>query len=104
MAADLGFGEGEAKNAFAVAHEKQMECFAKFAELGRQALEEARRAKRPVIAVLGRPYNSFTTDANMGAPGNTLPAATRSSRKLTFCRLPTRSSTPTCTGTTASRT
>ena len=68
MAADLGFGEGEAKNAFAVAHEKQMECFAKFAELGRQALEEARRAKRPVIAVLGRPYNSFTTDANMGIP------------------------------------
>jgi len=68
MAATLGFSESEAKNAFTIAHEKQMECFAQFTKLGRQALAEARLAKRPVIAVLGRPYNSFTADANMGIP------------------------------------
>ena len=68
MAGTLGFSESEAKNAFAVAYEKQMECFAKFTDLGKQALEEARKAKRAVIAVLGRPYNSFTADANMGIP------------------------------------
>ncbi len=64
----LGFTESEAKNAFAIAYEKQMECFARFSELGKTALEEARKAKRPVIALLGRPYNAFTTDANMGIP------------------------------------
>ena len=38
------------------------------ARLGKTALAEARKAKRPVIALLGRPYNAFTTDANMGIP------------------------------------
>ncbi len=68
MAATLGISESEAKNAFDVAYEKQMECFAKFTALGKRALDEARQAKRAVIAVLGHPYNSFTTDANMGIP------------------------------------
>jgi predicted CoA-substrate-specific enzyme activase len=68
MAAKLGFSETEAKEAFASAHKKQMECFALFSELGRQAIVDARLAKRPVIAILGRPYNSFTTDANMDIP------------------------------------
>jgi len=68
MAAALGIGESEAKKAFDLAYQKQMECFARFAELGRQALAEARLAERPVIALLGRPYNSFTADANMGIP------------------------------------
>jgi predicted CoA-substrate-specific enzyme activase len=68
MAAKLGFPESEAKTAFKIAYEKQMDCFAKFTELGKQALKEARQTKQPVIAVLGRPYNSFTADANMGIP------------------------------------
>ena len=68
MAVNLGFDENEAEKAFTSAYEKQMECFARFSELGSQALKEARQAKRPVIAVLGRPYNSFTADANMGIP------------------------------------
>ena len=68
MAATLGVSESEAKNAFDVAYEKQMECFAKFTDLGKRALDEARQAKRAVIAILGHPYNSFTTDANMGIP------------------------------------
>jgi len=68
MALSLGFSEAEAKSAFTIANKKQMECFNRFTELGKQALEEARSAKRPVIAILGRPYNSFTADANMGIP------------------------------------
>lgn len=68
MAQTLGFTQSEAKNAFNTAYEKQMECFDQFSRLGKQALEEARLAKRPVIAILGRPYNSFTADANMGIP------------------------------------
>ncbi len=68
MAAVLGFSEREAKNAFAIAYEKQMKCFAKLSELGKKALEEARKSKRSVIALLGRPYNAFTVDANMGIP------------------------------------
>jgi predicted CoA-substrate-specific enzyme activase len=68
MAAKLGFSDAEAKKAFNVAWEKQRECFARFSELGRHALQESRNAKHPVIAIMGRPYNSFTPDANMGIP------------------------------------
>jgi predicted CoA-substrate-specific enzyme activase len=68
MAGKLGFSENEAQRAFRIAYEKQMECFSRFSDLGKEALKEARLAKRPVIAILGRPYNSFTTDANMGIP------------------------------------
>lgn len=68
MAAALGVNESDARNAFDLAYQKQMECFARFTALGREALEESKKAKRPVIAVLGRPYNSFTADANMGIP------------------------------------
>lgn len=68
MAAKLGVGEREAQEAFHAAYEKQMECFQQFSQLGQSAIENARKTKSPVIAVLGRPYNSFTPDANMGIP------------------------------------
>lgn len=68
MAAKLGCYEDEAARAFDAALKEQLACFSRFSELGIQALEEARKAKRPVIAVLGRPYNAFTPDANMGIP------------------------------------
>jgi len=68
MAAALGVSAGDAQNAFNLAYQKQMECFARFTALGREALEAAKKTKRPVIAILGRPYNSFTADANMGIP------------------------------------
>jgi predicted nucleotide-binding protein (sugar kinase/HSP70/actin superfamily) len=68
MGAKLGFTERESKRAFEIAYKKQTEYFARAGELGKTALAEARLAKRPVIALLGRPYNAFTTDANMGIP------------------------------------
>ena len=68
MGFKLGFTESESKKAFAIANSKQMEFFTKSADLGKTALAEARKANRPVIAILGRPYNAFTTDANMDIP------------------------------------
>lgn len=64
----LGFPERESRRAFDLAFQKQNEFFEKARSLGREALEESRAAKRPVIALLGRPYNAFTSDANMGIP------------------------------------
>jgi predicted CoA-substrate-specific enzyme activase len=68
MTALLGIDPGETKAAFDKALAKQHAYFAAAGALGKQALEDARRADRPVIAVLGRPYNAFTTEANMGIP------------------------------------
>ncbi len=68
MGAALGFSAAEARSAFDRAQEKQAEFFRKSSDMGREALEAARAAKRPVIALLGRPYNAFTPDANMGIP------------------------------------
>ncbi len=67
-ALQLGFSEKDAGKAFFEAYEMQLECFKKFSELGKTAITQARLSQRPVIAVLGRPYNAFTTDANMGIP------------------------------------
>jgi len=68
MTALLGIGEAETKAAFEKAVAKQREYFSAATALGREALEEAKKADRPVIAVLGRPYNAFTPEANMGIP------------------------------------
>ena len=68
MTARLGIGEAETKAAFETAMAKQREYFDAIKRMGREALEEARKAERPVIATLGRPYNAFTPEANMGIP------------------------------------
>ncbi|MCL2721595.1 MAG: acyl-CoA dehydratase activase [Treponema sp.] len=64
----LDIGEAETKAAFDVAWAKQLSFFEAAEKMGVQALEDARKADRPVIAVLGRPYNAFTPEANMGIP------------------------------------
>lgn len=68
VAGRLGFSEAEGRKAFQVAISKQENYFEKASALGREALEEARKSKLPVIAILGRPYNAFTPEANMGIP------------------------------------
>jgi len=68
MGRKLGFGPEEVRRAFEVAYAKQQEYATRARELGTQALEDARKAERPVIAMLGRPYNAFTSEANMGIP------------------------------------
>jgi len=68
MTKTLGISEAETKAAFDVALAKQKEYFSAAEKMGLQALEDARKANRPVIALLGRPYNAFTPEANMGIP------------------------------------
>ncbi len=68
IALTLGFSREEGRNAFRLALEKQREYFKKAKDLGTQALEFARTLQKPAIAILGRPYNAFTKDANMGIP------------------------------------
>jgi predicted CoA-substrate-specific enzyme activase len=64
----LGIGAQETAAAFKVANAKQNEYFEACKKLGMEAVVEARAANRPVIALLGRPYNAFTAEANMGIP------------------------------------
>ena len=64
----LGIGEEETKTAFDAALLKQKAFFEAAEKMGIEALDEARKANRPVIALLGRPYNAFTPEANMGIP------------------------------------
>lgn len=68
FAEKLGVGEAETKAAFEVALAKQQEYFDKARKMGEEALADAKKAERPVIAILGRPYNAFTPEANMGIP------------------------------------
>ncbi|MCL1792444.1 MAG: acyl-CoA dehydratase activase [Oscillospiraceae bacterium] len=64
----LGFDQKEIRSAFEKGLKKQNEYFAAIKNAGAIALEEARKANRPVIALLGRPYNAFAPEANMGIP------------------------------------
>jgi predicted CoA-substrate-specific enzyme activase len=64
----LGIGAKETEEAFDLACAKQDGYFKRASEMGKKALEEARKAQKPVIAILGRPYNAFTAEANMGIP------------------------------------
>ena len=68
MGEKLGASEEEIHAAFTKALSKQNEYFEAAKRLGEVALKEAREADRPVIALLGRPYNAFTPEANMGIP------------------------------------
>jgi predicted CoA-substrate-specific enzyme activase len=68
MTEKLGIGAAETEAAFTKALAKQQAYFDAIKKLGEEALEDARRANRPVIALLGRPYNAFTAEANMGIP------------------------------------
>jgi predicted CoA-substrate-specific enzyme activase len=68
MTKRLGIDEAETKAAFDVAMSKQQQYFDAIHAMGKEALEEARKSDRPVIATLGRPYNAFTPEANMGIP------------------------------------
>ncbi|MDR2568956.1 MAG: acyl-CoA dehydratase activase [Oscillospiraceae bacterium] len=68
MGDKLGIGSDEVHVAFDKAMEKQNAYFRAAKALGEEALVEARKADRPVIALLGRAYNAFTPEANMGIP------------------------------------
>ncbi|MDR2905939.1 MAG: acyl-CoA dehydratase activase [Helicobacteraceae bacterium] len=64
----IKIADGETDAAFRKALAKQNEYFRACEKLGEEALREARENNRPIIAILGRPYNAFTPEANMGIP------------------------------------
>ncbi|MBU2647961.1 activase [bacterium] len=68
MGEQLGISRKEVVKAFEIGNEKQHEFWKHYREVGKEALAKARKSEQPVIALLGRPYNAFTKDANMGIP------------------------------------
>ena len=68
MANQMGFKSKEAKSAILNAIEYQNNFDKKLDEWGGQVLKEINKEKNPAILLIGRPYNAFTKDANMGIP------------------------------------
>ncbi len=85
IGAQLGISERDVRQAFYVACDKQDEFWVRYREMGAEAYRQAAEAGHPVIAILGRPYNAFTRDANMGIP---LKFATRGYSVIPFDMLP----------------
>ncbi|TFH43826.1 MAG: activase, partial [Chrysiogenales bacterium] len=85
MGAQLGIPEKEVRRAFSVGCRKQQEFGDRYRQMGIEAYQHAVKADHPVIAVLGRPYNAFTRDANMGIP---LKFTTRGYSVIPFDMLP----------------
>lgn len=69
MAVAMGVGEKQSRDAFAFACERQREFEERLLQVGSDALERLGDDPSAMAVVLfGRPYNSFTKDANMGIP------------------------------------
>ncbi|MEW6364055.1 MAG: acyl-CoA dehydratase activase [Acidobacteriota bacterium] len=69
MAEKLGFTRAEGSRAYDIGVERFRQFLAAYRELGRKVLREVEEnPDRVYIALLGRPYNAFTRDANMGIP------------------------------------
>ena len=69
VAAKLGFTRIEGSHAYDVGIAQYQRFVAAYRELGRKLLGEIQaNPDRVYVALLGRPYNAFTRDANMGIP------------------------------------
>ena len=69
MAAKLGFTPEEGGRAFDEGVSRYERFLDAYRELGKTVLKEVEEnPERVYIALLGRPYNAFTRDANMGIP------------------------------------
>jgi predicted CoA-substrate-specific enzyme activase len=68
-AGQMGIGRREAQAAFAVARQRQIECFNAMKAAGRRALSELEaRPDRFGVVIFSRPYNGFAEEAHMGIP------------------------------------
>ncbi|MBN1308274.1 MAG: hypothetical protein JXA18_10180, partial [Chitinispirillaceae bacterium] len=87
MAAGMGIGQLQAYDAFAFACARQRAFEERLVEVGEKALEriESDKGARPAVVLFGRPYNSFTDDANMGIPHK---IASRGTMVIPFDMLP----------------
>ena len=69
VAEQLGFTRAEGTHAYDVGIRKYQRFLSAYRALGRKLLREIKaNPDRVYIALLGRPYNAFTRDANMGIP------------------------------------
>ena len=69
VAEQLGFTRAEGSQAYDIGVMQYQRFLAAYQELGRKVLREvAQNPDQIYIALLGRPYNAFTRDANMGIP------------------------------------
>jgi predicted CoA-substrate-specific enzyme activase len=69
MAEKLGFSRSDGAHAFDVGLSHFERFQTAYRELGKKVLREVEQnPERVYIAMLGRPYNAFTRDANMGIP------------------------------------
>ena len=69
MAQKLGFSAAQGGHAYDMGIKHYKAFLATYRNLGRKLLDEVRQNPDHVyIALLGRPYNAFTRDANMGIP------------------------------------
>lgn len=69
LATAVGKGEGEAREAYRFALEQQRGFFKRQKEIGRSILAELEKdPSRSAVVLLGRPYNAFAKEANIGIP------------------------------------
>ena len=69
VAVQLGFTRADGHRAYDVGIAQYQRFLAAYRELGRKVLREVEdNPERIYIVLLGRPYNAFTRDANMGIP------------------------------------
>ncbi len=86
MARTLGRTAGEGRRAFAAALEEQAAAARRMREAGRRALEELQADPGAfAVALFGRPYNAFVSEAHMGIPRK---LATRGVRVIPIDLLP----------------
>jgi predicted nucleotide-binding protein (sugar kinase/HSP70/actin superfamily) len=68
-AAQLGIPRPQAREAFAFARQRQLDCLAEIQAAGRRALAELEAdPERFAVVVLSRPYTGFADEAHMGIP------------------------------------
>ncbi|HSA22743.1 MAG TPA: acyl-CoA dehydratase activase-related protein, partial [Myxococcota bacterium] len=68
LAERLGLPRAEGRRAFSTGLARQRDFQARLREIGAQVLEHSRQSGETIIALLGRPYNAFASEANMGIP------------------------------------
>ncbi len=85
MAVQLGFTAADGRRAFNTGLAMQKDAWLRLREVGTQVLQHARDNNEIVIALMGRPYNAFAQEANMGIPRK---IATRGYRVLPFDMFP----------------
>jgi predicted CoA-substrate-specific enzyme activase len=68
IAITIGFSKNQGQAAINNATKKQAEFEQKLEDRGKQVAELINNGNRPSVLLLGRPYNAFTKDANMGIP------------------------------------